>query len=145
MKPQIRLVAFLSLFAPGAWAAAPMPTVQVYKSPTCGCCGKWIGHMKASGLDVVTHETNNVTEHKTRLGVPPALGSCHTAEVGGYMIEGHVPASDVMRLLAERPRARGLASPGMPASAPGMDGKSQTPYDILLVKYDGTTNIYARH
>ncbi|MFA6311910.1 MAG: DUF411 domain-containing protein [Sterolibacterium sp.] len=145
MKLQIRLVVFLSLFAPGAWAAAPLPTVQVYKSPTCGCCGKWIGHLKASGFDVVTHDTNNVTDHKTRLGVPTTLESCHTAEVGGYVIEGHVPAGDVRRLLAERPRARGLVSPGMPPSAPGMDGKSPTPYDILLVKNDGTTNIYAHH
>jgi len=101
--------------------------------------------MKANGFEVITHETENVVEHKTRLGVPVTLGSCHTAEVGGYLVEGHVPAADVKRLLAEKPRARGLVSPGMPASAPGMDGQAKVPYDILLVKTDGTTTTYAHH
>jgi hypothetical protein len=92
-------------------AAAPLPPVHVYKSPACGCCDKWVDHMKASGFEVVTHDTHNVVEHKTRLGVPVAMGSCHTAEVGGYLTEGHVPATDVKRLLAEMPSARGRAGP----------------------------------
>lgn len=145
MKPAIRMAVFLSLFAPAAWAAGPLPTVTVYKSPSCGCCGKWVDHMKASGFRVVSHDTENVAEHKARLGVPPALGSCHTAEVGGYMIEGHVPAADVKRLLAEKPKAKGLVSPGMPASAPGMDDPRKIPYEILLVRKDGSTSSYARH
>ncbi|MBU0751350.1 MAG: DUF411 domain-containing protein [Gammaproteobacteria bacterium] len=144
MKPAIRIAAFLSLLAPAAWAAA-QPTIQVYKSPTCGCCGKWVEHMKASGFDVVTHDTNDVAAHKARLGVPLAMGSCHTAEVGGYLVEGHVPAADVKRLLAEKPRARGLVSPGMPQSAPGMDDPRRLPYEVHLVRADGITTTYARH
>jgi len=145
MKSSIRIAVLLSLLAPIAWAAAPLPTVTVYKSPSCGCCGKWVEHMKASGFPVVIHHTENVAAHKARLGVPPAMGSCHTAEVGGYLVEGHVPAADVKRLLAEKPRARGLVSPGMPASAPGMDDARKIPYEILLVGKDGRTATYARH
>ncbi|OHC60726.1 MAG: metal-binding protein [Rhodocyclales bacterium RIFCSPLOWO2_02_FULL_63_24] len=145
MKSSVRTAVFLSLLAPLTWAAAPLPTVTVYKSPGCGCCGKWVEHMKTSGFPVVTHDTENVAAHKARLGVPAAMGSCHTAEVGGYLIEGHVPAADVKRLLAEKPRARGLVSPGMPASAPGMDDPRTIPYEILLVGKEGGTTTYARH
>jgi hypothetical protein len=145
MKSFIRIAVVLSLLSPVAWAAAPLPTVTVYKSPSCGCCGKWVEHMKASGFPVVTHDTENLAAHKTRLGVPLAMGSCHTAEVGGYLVEGHVPAADVKRLLAEKPGARGLVSPGMPASAPGMDAASKIPYEILLVGKDGRVATYARH
>jgi hypothetical protein len=145
MKSPMRMAAFLSLLAPAVWAAAPLPTVTVYKSPSCGCCGKWVEHMKASGFPMVTIDTENVAAHKARLGVPVAMGSCHTAEVGGYLVEGHVPAADVKRLLAEKPRAKGLVSPGMPQSAPGMDIAGKVPYEILLVAKDGTTTTYARH
>ncbi|MDP1611162.1 MAG: DUF411 domain-containing protein [Sulfuritalea sp.] len=145
MKHPIRITVFLSMFAPMAWAALPLPTVTVYKSASCGCCSKWVEHMKASGFPVVTIDTENVAAHKARLGVPPAMGSCHTAEVNGYLVEGHVPAADVKRLLAEKPRARGLVSPGMPASAPGMDDPRKIPYEILLVGKDGRTATYARH
>ena len=145
MKSPIQIAVFLLLLAPLAWAVPPLPTVTVYKSPSCGCCGKWVEHMKAHGFPVVTHETENVAPHKARLGVPEAMGSCHTAEVGGYLIEGHVPAADVKRLLAEKPRARGLVSPGMPASAPGMDDARKIPYEILLVGKDGKATTYARH
>lgn len=144
MKSSLGVAAFLSLFAPGVWAAA-LPVVQVYKSPSCGCCEKWVAHMKANGFQVVTHDTDNVAQYKARLGVPLAMGSCHTAEVGGYLIEGHVPASDVKRLLAEKPAVRGLVSPGMPASAPGMDMPGKTPYQIFLVSNDGATSSYAKH
>ena len=145
MKSPVRIAAFLSLLAPAVWAAAPLPTVTVYKNPSCGCCGKWVEHMKASGFPMVTIDTENVAAHKARLGVPVAMGSCHTAEVGGYLVEGHVPAADVKRLLAEKPRAKGLVSPGMPQSAPGMDIAGKVPYEILLVAKDGTTATYARH
>lgn len=145
MKSPIRTLLFLSLFTPTAWAAQPLPAVTVYKSPSCGCCEKWVAHMKASGFDVITHDTSNVAEHRLRLGVPATMESCHTAEVGGYFVEGHVPAADVKRLLAEKPHARGLASPGMPASAPGMDGQGKVPYEIRLVKNDLTTSTYAHH
>ena len=107
MKPQLRMTVFLSLFASSVWAAPTLPTVQVYKSPQCGCCEKWVDHMKSAGFKVIAHDTNTVAEHKTRLGVPLAMGSCHTAEVGGYFVEGHVPAGDVKKLLAEKPQAKG--------------------------------------
>lgn len=145
MKPKIRIVFLLSLITATAWAEAPLPTVQVYKSPQCGCCEKWVDHMKSAGFKVIAHDTNTVAEHKTRLGVPLAMGSCHTAEVGGYFVEGHVPAGDVKKLLAEKPQAKGLGVPGMPASAPGMDDGSKTPYEVLLVGKDGSTTTFARH
>ncbi|SBT04041.1 conserved exported hypothetical protein [Candidatus Propionivibrio aalborgensis] len=145
MKPQLRMTVFLSLFASSVWAAPTLPAVQVYKSPQCGCCEKWVDHMKSAGFKVIAHDTNTVAEHKTRLGVPLAMGSCHTAEVGGYFVEGHVPAGDVKKLLAEKPQAKGLGVPGMPASSPGMDDGSKTPYEVLLVGKDGSTTTFARH
>ena len=144
MKPAIRAAVLFALLTPAAWAAA-LPTVEVYKSPTCGCCGKWAEHMKANGFNVVTHEMNDVTPQKQRLGVPVGMGSCHTAEVGGYLVEGHVPADDIKRLLAEKAKAKGLVSPGMPRSAPGMDMPGKQPYEILLVRQDGSTSSFARH
>lgn len=145
MKPAIRAAVLFVLLTPAAWAAGALPAVKVYKSPTCGCCGKWVEHMKANGFKVVTHEMNDVTPHKQRLGVPVGMGSCHTAEFGGYLIEGHVPAADVKRLLAEKPKAKGLVSPGMPQSAPGMDMPGKQPYEIFLVRQDGSTSSFARH
>lgn len=144
MKHTLRTLALLAIITPTAWAGT-LPTVKVYKSPTCGCCGKWVEHMSRNGFNVVTANTNDVTPHKQRLGVPPAMGSCHTAEVAGYLIEGHVPAADVKRLLADKPMAKGLASPGMPQSAPGMDMPGKQPYEIALVLLDGRTTAYAKH
>jgi hypothetical protein len=145
MKPAIRATVLFALLTPAAWAADALPTVEVYKSPTCGCCVKWVEHMKANGFKVVTHEMNDVTPHKQRLGVPVGMGSCHTAEVGGYLVEGHVPADDVKRLLAEKPKAKGLVSPGMPQSAPGMDMPGKQPYEIFLVRQDGSASSFAKH
>lgn len=148
MKLPTRIAAlfFMSMTVmPPLWAADALPTVNVYKTPTCGCCSKWVDHMRASGFAVVTHDMNDVTAHKQRLGVPPAMGSCHTAEVAGYLIEGHVPAADIKRLLADKPTAKGLVSPGMPQSAPGMDMPGKIPYEIFLVRQDGSTTTYARH
>ncbi len=145
MKASIRMAVLLAMFVPMAWAAPPLPTVTVYKSPSCLCCGKWIEHMKANGFPIVVHDMEDITAHKVRLGVPPAMGSCHTAEVGGYLVEGHVPAADIKRMLAEKPNAKGLVSPGMPQSAPGMDSMLKIPYEVLLVGNDGRTSTYARH
>jgi hypothetical protein len=128
-------------------AASRLPRVIVHKSPSCGCCGAWVDHMREEGFAVEVRETDNLEPVKSRLGVPFGKGSCHTAEVGGYFVEGHVPASDVRRLLAERPDARGLALPGMPIGSPGMeapDGRVQ-PYTVELVEKNGTTAAYARH
>jgi len=145
MKSAILATALLVQLASSAWANDTLPVVQVYKAASCGCCSKWVDHMQANGFKVITQDMNDVTPHKQRLGVPVGLGSCHTAEVGGYLVEGHVPAADVKRLLAQKPKAKGLVSPGMPQSAPGMDMPGKIPYDVLLVRTDGSTVVYARH
>ncbi|MDP2028279.1 MAG: DUF411 domain-containing protein [Thiobacillus sp.] len=132
--------------AQASWAAPETPVIDVYKSPTCGCCNKWIDHLKANGFGVRSHDTDNVLQHKQRLGVPPGYGSCHTAEVGGYVIEGHVPAREIKRLLKEKPRARGLVVPAMPVGSPDMeaDGRKD-PYKVFLVNRNGSTRTYVQY
>ena len=123
------------------------PRLHVHKSASCGCCSVWIEHMRDAGFTVTSTDVDNVNAIKERVGVPLGKGSCHTAEVDGYFIEGHVPADDVKRLLAERPDAKGLVVPGMPAGSPGMempDGRTQ-PYIVELVRDDGSTSEFARH
>jgi len=119
--------------------------VEVWKDPNCGCCHDWIAHMEANGFSVTIHDTGN-NAVRARLGLPQKLGSCHTALVGGYLVEGHVPASDVRKLLQQKPKALGLAVPGMPVGSPGMDGAvygdRRDPYDVLLVAHDGSTRIF---
>lgn len=112
-----------------SWAAPPL--VTVHKDPNCGCCGGWVEHLQARGFKTKVIETSAVDAVKTRLGVPDNLAACHTAEIGGYVIEGHVPAKAIERLLAERPSAKGLAVPGMPAGSPGMGGAPEA-YDVVL-------------
>lgn len=116
--------------------ASNATAVEVWKDPSCGCCQDWIDHMQANGFAVTTHESGNAAV-RARLGLPQRLGSCHTALVGGYLLEGHVPAADVRKLLKEKPKALGLAVPGMPVGSPGMDGPAyngrKDPYDVLLV------------
>jgi hypothetical protein len=127
-------------------AAAELPLLVVHKSPTCGCCTLWADHMRAAGFPVEVRDVDNLEPVKSRVGVPFGKGSCHTVEVGRYFIEGHVPAGDVERLLAEKPDAKGLVLPGMPLGSPGMempDGRVQ-PYTVELVLNDGTTEPYAR-
>jgi hypothetical protein len=136
----------ISSLAQASLAAPATPVIDVYKSPTCGCCNKWIDHLKANGLTVRSHDTDNVTQHKVRLGVPSAYGSCHTAEIGGYVVEGHVPARDIKRLLKEKPRARGLVVPAMPVGSPGMEeGNRRDPYDVFLVNRNGSVRTYAQY
>ncbi len=130
-----------------ATASLSLPLVIVHKTASCGCCGLWVDHMKQAGFPVEVRNLENVNPVKERLGVPLGKGSCHTAEVGGYFVEGHVPADDVKRLLAEKPAAKGLVLPGMPAGSPGMetpDGRVQ-PYIVELVGEDGTTAAFAQH
>ena len=124
-----------------------LPLVTVHKSPTCGCCTGWVEHMRHAGFPVEVRNVQNLHPIKQRLGVPYGKGSCHTAEVAGYVIEGHVPAGDIVRLLAQRPDARGLVLPGMPLGSPGMempDGQTQ-PYTVELVTRDGATEAFAQH
>jgi hypothetical protein len=131
--------------AAAAKPGTPAPRVEVWKSPTCGCCRDWITYLEREGFVVVTHDTGN-TAARRRLGMPDRYGSCHTATVGGYVIEGHVPAADIRRLLAQRPDVLGLAVPNMPVGSPGMDGpiygNRRDPYDVLSVRRDGTADVF---
>jgi hypothetical protein len=130
----------------GLSAPAFAAEVTVYKSPTCGCCKEWIKHMQANGFRVTAHDVADIMRYKTANGVPMMLGSCHTATVDGYVIEGHVPASDIKRLLKERPPVRGLAVPGMPVGSPGMEqGGRKDRYDVLTFDKQGNTTVYAHH
>ena len=128
-------------------ATAVLPPMIVYKSPTCGCCKGWVEHVKAAGFAVEVHDLDDVTGIKDEAGVPAAARSCHTAIVGGYTIEGHVPAETVVRLLKERPEAAGLAVPGMPVGTPGMEvpGQPADKYDVLVYRADGSTSVYEAH
>jgi hypothetical protein len=123
---------------------AAATTIDVYKSSTCKCCAKWVDHMRANGFTVNTHDVGN-KEVRERAGISSTLGSCHTALVDGYAIEGHVPAQDIKRFLKERPRAIGLTAPGMPHGSPGMEGARSDPYDVLLINKQGDTTVYSRH
>lgn len=121
--------------------------MTVYKTPTCGCCRTWVTHARTTltGYDVQTLDMNDLSEVKARLGVPASLQSCHTAISGPYVFEGHVPADLIKRFLAERPKALGLAVPGMPAGSPGMEmGSYKEPYDVLLFDKAGKTRVYAK-
>ena len=120
--------------------------VVVYKSPTCGCCKEWVKHLQANGFSVKAHDVPDIMPYKTANGVPATLGSCHTAKVGGYVIEGHVPANDIKRLLKERPPVSGLAVPGMPSGSPGMEqGGHKDRYDVLTFDKQGKTGVYTRY
>ncbi len=122
------------------------PAVTVYKSPTCGCCANWVEHMQEHGYKVVVHDTEDMAPVKAQLGVPDALGSCHTATVGGYVVEGHVPPADIVRILRERPRIAGIAVPGMPAGSPGMEvGDAKDPYEVIAFTKGGASSVYAKH
>lgn len=123
-----------------------LPHVVAYKSPSCGCCEMWVKHMRDSGFPVEVKSVEDLGGVKTDAGVPAGKASCHTSKVGGYFVEGHVPAEDIKRLLTEKPDAKGLVVPGMVLGSPGMEqaGVSQ-PYDVLLVNRDGTTTVFAHH
>jgi hypothetical protein len=129
-----------------AFAQPTLPKVVVTKDPSCGCCSGWVDHMKAANFPVEVIETSKINRLKARLGVPDDLTSCHTAEVDGYVIEGHVPADAVKRLLAERPRARGLAVPGMPVGSPGMEAEGAEPEVFRVVQFGPAgAKIFARY
>jgi hypothetical protein len=131
---------------PAATAAVTPTKVVVYKSPTCGCCGAWIDYMRANGFTVEVHNQDDLTALKRASGISAANESCHTAQVGGYVVEGHVPVSAIRRMLRERPAIAGLAVPGMVAGTPGMEqGNAHPPYDVVAVGRDGRTSVYERH
>ena len=136
-------IAFAAMFVGTAAHAA---TMTVYKHPSCGCCAKWIEHVEKHGFTVKTVATEDMMAVKKRLGVPDAQISCHTTKVGNYVVEGHVPAADIKRLLAQKPKARGIAVAGMPMGAPGMEhGDHHQPYSTMLIGTDGKTSVFASH
>jgi hypothetical protein len=148
MKRRAFLITGLSVVAVGPALAEGSPIVQVVKSPTCGCCSAWVDHLEAEGFAVEARDVDQevLDALKSRLGITRDLASCHTAMVGDYFVEGHVPAADIRRLLAERPDARGLTVPGMPMGSPGMDFSSaREAYDTLLVGSGGAVSVFASH
>lgn len=141
----LALCAVLGFALPGM--AQPLPVVDVYKSPQCGCCKAWAEHLQKNGFTVILHDVDDVPAARKKLGMPNRFGSCHTAKAGQYLVEGHVPAADIKRLFKEHPKAIGLAVPAMPLGSPGMemeDGRS-VPYDTLLVTQDGSAKVFAHH
>ena len=133
--------------APSAKEAA-LTWVEVWKEPTCGCCKDWIAHLEANGFKVAVN-MGGTNAARARLGIPANMASCHTARVGGYAVEGHVPAREIRRLLREKPVAIGLAAPGMPIGSPGMDtpsyGGKKNPYSVMLVAKDGRATVYQKY
>jgi hypothetical protein len=126
--------------------AASLPPMRVHKTPTCGCCNAWVEHLRSAGFTVETIDVPDTSPIASRLGVPDALRSCHTAEIDGFAIEGHVPAAEIRRLLRDRPDAAGLAVPGMPLGSPGMEmGDRRENYDVILFNRAGTTRVFASY
>ena len=127
-------------------AGGAAQSIHVYKSPSCGCCTDWVKHLEEHGFEVEVTETDNLNPIKQQAGLTPSLSSCHTAFIGDYVIEGHVPADDVRRLIAEAPKVRGLTVPGMPVGSPGMEmGDRKDHYKVLLFNEMGQTKVFSEH
>lgn len=126
-------------------ASSGLEPVTVYKSPTCGCCKKWVQHLKNNGFEVSAIDRNDMVSIKAQSGIPRELASCHTAMVGGYVIEGHVPANDIKRLLTERPKISGLSVPGMPMGSPGMEGSRKDNYQVITFSESGENTVFSRY
>ena len=137
-------VAALAMSLPVAHAFAA-EEITVFKSPACGCCAKWVEHLRKNGYEVRVSNIEAMSAVKGRFNVPAEMRSCHTAVIGGYVIEGHVPASDIQRLLKEKPRVVGLAVPGMPLGAPGMEGSRSEPYSVMSFTKEGASAVFAKH
>jgi hypothetical protein len=138
-------VALAGLTAHELVTAQTVRKIDVWKDPSCGCCKDWVAHLEKNGFKATIYETGNNAK-RAELGLADKFGSCHTAVIDGYVIEGHVPAADIQRLLKDKPKALGLAVPGMPIGSPGMDGVAyggrKDPFDVLLVKKDGTSQVF---
>ncbi len=139
------LAAVLAVLGASGAAAQSGTPIAVYKSPTCGCCSKWVDYLRANGFAPTATNVEDMTAVKAKHHVPDAVQSCHTAVVGGYIIEGHVPAADIRRLLKEKPAVAGLAAPGMPLGSPGMEAPKAPKYDVVSFDRDGRTRVYATH
>jgi hypothetical protein len=145
MKLVFAAALLATLGAAAVPAPAAPPSIVVYKSPSCGCCKAWMEYLTQQGFKVTGKDLDDVQPMKDEVGLPAKLASCHTAIVDGYVIEGHVPAADIQRLLKERPKVVGLSAPGMPPSSPGMDQPGKIPFDVLAFDARGQTAVYARH
>jgi hypothetical protein len=143
MKQELGLLVLLTALSSAH--AQTLPTVEVFKSASCGCCSKWVAHLRSNGFKVNAHDVSDVNTERKRLGMPEWYSSCHTASVGGYVIEGHVPAEDIQRLLKEKHKGVGIAVPSMPPGSPGMESPRPVSYETLLVQKDGSHRVYARH
>ena len=127
----------------GSAKAAPAPLIEVWKSASCGCCHLWVEHLQKNGFQVKVNDVAGPADYREKFGMPSEYGSCHTAKVQGYVLEGHVPAREIHRLPKEKPRAPGLAVPGMPMGSPGMEMEGrQDPYDVMLVSREGRASVY---
>ena len=136
----------LTLLGSGAVYAQVQPKIDVYKSPTCECCDRWIEHLKREGFAVDAHIVDDLGAARRKLGMPDQYGSCHTAKVGGYVVEGHVPAADVRRMLTEKPAIAGISAPGMPMGSPGMEGPYPADrYDVVSFDAQGRTAVFSSH
>jgi hypothetical protein len=143
--PAVALVAFVGAGqAPAKKAQASPQSIVVYKTAACGCCTKWIDHLKAAGFAPTVHTVQTMEEAPIRKRVPAALQSCHTATLEGYLVEGHVPADVIHKLLREKPRVEGIAVPGMPAGSPGMESSRPEPYDVVTFDAKGKTAVFAK-
>ena len=144
ISKSLRLAFAASALALGS--AAHAATLTVHKSASCGCCSKWVEHVQKHGFAVKVVNVDDIMAVKAKAGIPDRLASCHTSKIGGYVIEGHVPAADIKKLLAGKPKAKGLALPGMPMGSPGMEhGDHKQPYSTVLVAKDGKLSLFARH
>lgn len=145
----IAVVIVIGLFPMAALSetgeTAELESITVYKSPTCGCCSKWVRHLQDNGFEVEAINRSDMSDVKSEAGVPRQLASCHTAVIGGYVIEGHVPATDIKRLLEERPDVAGLTVPGMPMGSPGMEGHRQDKYEVLTFTRSGDATTFSRY
>jgi hypothetical protein len=143
MQPFHRAVFAATLLCFQVQAQTP---IEVFKTPTCGCCSKWVEHLKVNGFSATVKDVRSTAEYRRRFGVPERLASCHTAVVGGYAVEGHVPAQAIRRLLKQRPEAKGIAVPGMPIGSPGMEqGDKRDAYSVLLFDSSGKISEFERH
>jgi hypothetical protein len=147
-KQLIWLIAAIALVAVGLVINQKLvqaADIVVYKNPSCGCCNKWVEHLQEKGYRVEVQNRNNLASIRSSLGIPGKLQSCHTAKIGNYLIEGHVPAADIERLLNDKPQVAGLAVPGMPMGSPGMEGPRKDTYQVLTFQENGAINVFNRH
>lgn len=144
-RNSLAAIASLILLAISSPSQTAGPLVTVFETPTCACCGKWVEHLRANGFAVKVQEVNDTAGYERQYRVPRTMESCHTAVVNGYTIEGHVPAADIKRLLNEKPKAVGLAVPGMPVGSPGMEAAHSEAFSVFVFDEGGHTSVYARY